>query len=231
MLQANLRKSLVMVVLLVGILCRIAVGTEPYVIADDMEGYNDRSDIREVWTDGYHNVVWGTDDYTVVQGGSSGSNLNVSSAVGGYGPGGIGPIPPTPLNYEAMVLRYDNDGYTYTGLPGAEKWVYDAPYYSEIGANTVGTNGLDVGQDWNGEGFKSLSMLFQGHPISDGYYDASAWPEYTVYSRGRDIQGRHDEFYYLSQYPFTAPGYVQVQVLRMDSTAPLAKAGVMIREK
>ena len=157
-----------MVVLLVGIHCRIAVGTEPYVIADDMEGYNDRSDIREVWTDGYHNVVWGTDDYTVVQGGSSGSNLNVSTAVGGYGPGGVGPLRSTPLNYEAMVLRYDNDGYTYTGLPGLEKWVYNAPYYSEIEANTVGTNSLDVGRNWNGEGFTSLSMWFQGHPPVQG---------------------------------------------------------------
>ncbi|NIP55738.1 MAG: hypothetical protein GWN67_14200, partial [Phycisphaerae bacterium] len=130
-------------------------------------------------------------------------NLNVSTAVGAPFNGVSGPIPPTPLNYQAMVLLYDNDGFTYTYarvVDDEEKWLYDAPYYSEIEANTVGDNSLDVGQTWDSEGVKSLSLSFQGHPISDGYYDATAWPAYTVYGRGRDIWGRHDEFYFLSQY-------------------------------
>ncbi|MDH4240452.1 MAG: LamG domain-containing protein, partial [Phycisphaerae bacterium] len=80
-------------------------------------------------------------------------------------------------------------------------------------------------------GVKSLSLSFQGHPISDGYYDAAAWPAYTLYGRGRDIWGRHDEFYYLSQYPFVGNGSIQAQVLSVDNTDPWAKAGVMIREK
>ncbi len=200
---------------------------------DNMEDYNDRDDIRLVWRDGSADVVWiGSHPYlTLLQGGSSGSNLNVSTAVGSPIQGATGPIPPTPLNYQAMVLLYDNDGFTYIGLPGEERWIYDAPYYSEIEANTVGNNSLNVGQTWDSDGAKSLSLSFQGHPISDGYYDASAWPAYTIYGRGRDIWGRHDEFYFLSQYPFTGAGSIQVQILQMDNTDPWAKAGVMIREK
>ncbi|MDH4241572.1 MAG: LamG domain-containing protein, partial [Phycisphaerae bacterium] len=53
----------------------------------------------------------------------------------------------------------------------------------------------------------------------------------TLYGRGRDIWGRHDEFYYLSQYPFVGNGSIQAQVLSIDNTDPWAKAGVMIREK
>jgi hypothetical protein len=200
---------------------------------DNMEDYNDRGELRQVWRDGNAEVVWGgTYPYLrLTQGGSNGSNLNVSSAVGTPVNGAIGPIPPMPLNYESMVLRYDNDGFTYTGLPGEEKWVYDAPYYSEIEANTIDTNGLGVGQTWDSEGVKSISLSFQGHPISDGYYDASTWPVYTINGRGRDIWGRHDEFYYLSQYPFIGNGSIQAQVLRMDHTDNWAKAGIMIREK
>ncbi|MHC4642643.1 MAG: LamG-like jellyroll fold domain-containing protein, partial [Planctomycetota bacterium] len=106
---------------------------------DNFEDYNDRGELRVVWEDGYANVIWGgTYPFQyVVQSGSSGSNLNVSSVVGTPA-GGTGPVRPTSLNYEAMVLRYDNDGWTYTGLPGAEEWVYDAPYFSEIEAVTVG---------------------------------------------------------------------------------------------
>ncbi|MHC4695087.1 MAG: PA14 domain-containing protein, partial [Planctomycetota bacterium] len=79
---------------------------------DNMELYNDRNDIRVVWRDGSADVVWGgTYPYlTLVQGGSSGSNLNVSTAVGAPTQPATGPIPPTPLNYQAMVLLYDNDG-------------------------------------------------------------------------------------------------------------------------
>jgi hypothetical protein len=87
---------------------------DTYIVVDDMEDYNDRDDIREVWTDGYAD-------------GSSGSNLNVSTAVGSPFNGATGPI------YggdQAMVLRYDNDGMTYTGLPGDEKPMYPVPYYS-----------------------------------------------------------------------------------------------------
>ncbi|MHC4692084.1 MAG: LamG-like jellyroll fold domain-containing protein [Planctomycetota bacterium] len=200
---------------------------------DNMELYNDRNDIRVIWRDGSADVVWGGSYpyLTLVQGGSSGSNLNVSTAVGSPTQGASGPIPPTLYNDEAMVLYYDNDGEPHPPVPGEEKWVYDAPYYSEIEANTVGDNSLDVGQTWDSDGIKSLSLSFQGHPISDGYYDASLWPIYTIYGRGRDIWGRHDEFYYLSQYPFTGSGTVQVQVLSVANTDPWAKAGVMIREK
>jgi hypothetical protein len=132
-----------------------------------------------------------------------------------------------------MVLRYDNDGLTYVGLPGEEKWVYDAPYYSEIEANTVGDNSLDVGQTWSSEGVKSLSLSFQGHPMSDGgyTYDPLLWPFYTQSGRGRDIQGRHDEFYFFSQYPFIGDGEINIRVLDMDNTDTWAKAGIMIREK
>jgi hypothetical protein len=203
---------------------------------DNMEDYNDRSELRLVWRDGYADVVWGGVDpyYFLAQGGSSGSKLNVSTAVGSPFANATGPIPPTLLNDEAMVLQYDNDGFTYvypTSEDNEEKWVYDAPYYSEIEANTTGNNSLEVGETWDSEGVRSLSLTFQGHPISDGYYDAGAWPAYTIFGRGRDIQGRHDEFYYLSQYPFIGNGSIQVQVLSMDDTNPWAKAGVMIREK
>ena len=201
-----------------------------YLSLDDMEAYNDRGDIRRVWTDGYDNVVWGgTYPYLyLIQGGSSGSFLNVSTAVGSPYQGSTAPIHG---GDQTMVLHYDNDGYTYTRLPGEEEWLYDAPYYSEIEANTVGPDSLDVGQNWSGEGFTKLTMWFQGHPISDGGYDAIAWPAYTVNGRGRDIWGRHDEFYYLSQYPFIGIGSIQSQVLGMNNTDPWAKAGVMIREK
>ena len=200
---------------------------------DNMEDYNDRRDIRRVWRDGNADVIWGG-SYPflyLVQGGSSGSNLNVSTAVGSPFQSDTGPIPPTPLNYQAMVLRYDNDGTTYTGLPYDEGWRYDAPHYSEIEANTVGPNSLDVGQSWESEGVKSLSLSFQGHPISDGDHDTTGLPAYTVSGRGRDIGGRHDEFYFLSQYPLIGSGSIQAQVLSMDNTYPGAKAGVMIREK
>jgi hypothetical protein len=200
---------------------------------DNMEDYNDRGELREVWRDGNVDVVWGPPpEHYVIQGGSSGSNLNVSTAVGAPVNGATGPIPPTPLNYEAMVLRYDNDGFTYTGLPGAEKRIYPVPYFSEIEASTTGPNSLDVGQTWDSEGVKSLSLSFQGHPMSDGSYNTDlGWPAYTVKGRGRDIWGRHDEFYFLSQYPFIGDGEINVEVLGMDNTDPWAKAGVMIREK
>jgi hypothetical protein len=208
---------------------------------DNFEDYNDRGELRLVWTDGYASVIWGgTYPYhTVVQGGSSGSNLNLSSAVG-TPTGGTGPVRPTPLNFDAMVLRYDNDGLTYTGLPGAEKWIYPAPYFSEIEKDTVSA-------DWSGEGVKSLSLWFQGHPLSAGSYDATGgtpettWPKYTVSGRGRGtaggvgdgatIEGRHDEFYFLANYPLTGAGTVQVKVISMDNTDPWARAGLMIREK
>jgi hypothetical protein len=199
---------------------------DTYIVVDDMEDYNDRDDIREVWTDGYDSVVWGGIPVVPLNVGSSGSNLNVSSAVGSP-TSATGPA----LNDEAMVLRYDNDGSTYTGLPGEEKRIYNAPYYSEIEANTVGNNSLDIGQNWAATGYKQLSLSFQGHPISDGDYDATGWPNYTVSGRGRDIGGRHDEFYFLGQYPFVGDGVIQVQVFSMDNTDPWAKAGVMIREK
>ena len=200
-----------------------------YIVVDDMEDYNDRDDIREVWTDGYADVVWGCAPpvYCVLWGGGSGSNLNVSTAVGSPYNGATGPT----LNDQAMVLRYDNDGMTYTGLPGEEKRIYNAPYYSEIEANTVGNNSLNIGQNWTATGYKQLSLSFQGHPISDGDYDSTDWPAYTVSGRGRDIGGRHDEFYFFSHYPFVGDGGIQVQLLRMDNTDPWAKAGVMIREK
>ncbi|MHC4315888.1 MAG: LamG-like jellyroll fold domain-containing protein, partial [Planctomycetota bacterium] len=201
---------------------------------DNMEDYNDRRDIRRVWKDGYTDVVWGCTPpkYCVQVCGSSGSNLNVATAVGSPVQGATGPIPPTPLNFQAMVLRYDNDGFANV-WNGVIPWnvEYCAAYFSEIEASTTGPNSLDVGQTWDSEGIKSLSLSFQGHPLSDGDYDASAWPAYTIFGRGRDIGGRHDEFYYLSQYPFIGNGSVQAQVYSMDNTDPWAKAGVMIREK
>jgi hypothetical protein len=185
---------------------------DTYIIVDDMEDYNDRDDIREVWRDGYPNR-------------SSGSNLNVSTAVGSPYQGSTGPIY---AGDQAMVLRYDNDGFTYTGLPGDEKIMYPVPYYSEIRADTVS---LDVGRDWAAAGCTELSLWFQGHPVSDGAYDANEWPAYTLKGRGRDIGGRHDEFYFLGLYPLVSGGTIQVNVLGMDNTDPWAKAGVMIREK
>jgi hypothetical protein len=202
---------------------------------DNMEDYNDRGELRLVWMDGYASVLWsGTYPYIYpipITSGTSGANLNLSSAVGSPVGGATGPVRPTPLNYEAMVLRYDNDGLTYTGIPGQEKWIYTAPYFSEIQADTTGPYSLDTGLDWSGEGVKSLSLWFQGHPISDGDYDRTDWPAYTVSGRGRDIDGRHDEFYFLANYPLTTPGIIQVQVTSIDNTDPWAKAGVMIREK
>ena len=228
--KTNPKTSLIIIVLLVGLglvaNTNVCKSYDVYIFVDDMEDYNDRNDIREVWTDGNANVIWGPNQY-LIRGGSSGSNLNVSSAVGSPTPGATGPA----LNDEAMVLRYDNDGFTYTGLPGDEKWVYNAPYYSEIEANTVGINSLDVGQNWAGEGVKSLSLSFQGHPISDGFYDSGAWPAYEQTGRGRDIEGKHDEFHYFSKYPLTTAGTIQVQVDDIEDTNPWSKAGVMIRDK
>ncbi|MHC4642641.1 MAG: hypothetical protein ACYS32_13430, partial [Planctomycetota bacterium] len=54
---------------------------------------------------------------------------------------------------------------------------------------------------------------------------------YTVSGRGRDIWGRHDEFYHLSNYPLIGTGIIEVQVTSIDNTNAWAKAGVMIREK
>ncbi|MEE9366681.1 MAG: LamG domain-containing protein, partial [Dehalococcoidales bacterium] len=200
---------------------------------DNMEDYNDRKGIRGVWTDGYASTVWMTQDpWLNIQGGSSGSNLNVSTEVGSPVQDATGPIPPTPWNTQAMVFHYDNDGLTYTGLPGEEQWVYDAPYFSEIEANTV--ENLDVGKNWADEGVKALSMRFQGHPISDGSCSFANWPEFTVTGRGRDIGGRHDEFYFLALHPWTVGGasaYIQARVVSIDPTDPSAKAGLMIREK
>ncbi|MHC4086883.1 MAG: LamG-like jellyroll fold domain-containing protein, partial [Planctomycetota bacterium] len=101
---------------------------------DNMEDYNDRGELRLVWRDGYADVVWGGVDpyYFLAHGGSSGSTLNVSTAVGSPFSGVTGPVNG---GDEAMVLHYDNDGYTYvypTAENNEEKWLYDAPYYSEI---------------------------------------------------------------------------------------------------
>jgi hypothetical protein len=76
---------------------------------ENVEDYNDRGELRLVWRDGYADVVWGGVDpyYFLAHGGSSGSKLNVSTSVGAPFNGATGPIPPTPLNDEAMVLQYD----------------------------------------------------------------------------------------------------------------------------
>ena len=207
----------------------------PCMTLDNMEDYNDRSQIRGVWTDGYASVAWGgVLPYLYPRNtASSGSNLNASTGVGSpYGATG-----PIQGGSQAMVLRYDNDGHTYTGLPGEEQWSYDAENFSEIEANTV--ENLGVGQDWSGEGAKSLTMWFQGHPVSDGSADFTRWTttpysEYSVTGRGRDIWGGHDEFYFLAMYPWilpTATTHIQTRVVRMDETDPWAKAGLMVREK
>ncbi len=231
--KTNPKKFLKIAVLLVGmgliVNTNVCKSFDVFTVLDDMEDYNDHVEIRRVWRDGYANVRWGGiyPDIYLVRGGSSGSNLNVSTAVGSPFNGGTGPT----LNDEAMVLRYDNDGFTYTGHPGEEMWIYDAPYYSEIEANTVGNNSLNVGQNWAATGYQRISLSFQGHPVSDGDYDANGLPVYTINGRGRDIFGRHDEFFFYSQYPFVGHGSIQVQVLSMDNTDPWAKAGVMIRDK
>ncbi|MHC4109990.1 MAG: LamG domain-containing protein, partial [Planctomycetota bacterium] len=103
-----------------------------------------------------------------------------------------------------------------------------------IEANTV--ENLGAGQDWSGEGAKSLTMWFQGHPIADGTSDFSLWPEFSVTGRGRDIWNGHDEFYFLGLYPWEAEPlstttHIQTRVVSMDDTDPWAKAGLMIREK
>jgi hypothetical protein len=56
---------------------------------------------------------------------------------------------------------------------------------------------------------------------------------YTLNGRGRDIWGRHDEFYFLGFYPLVniSGCSVQSRVIRMDPTHAWAKAGVMMREK
>ncbi|MCK4306040.1 MAG: hypothetical protein KAY24_17505, partial [Candidatus Eisenbacteria sp.] len=131
-----------------------------------------------------------------------------------------------------MALYYDNDGYTCPPVPGEEHQAYNAPYYSEIEANTV--ENLGVSQNWSDEGAKSLTMWFQGHPISDGSSDFSLWPEFSVTGRGRDIWSTHDEFYFLAMYPWIPPAtttFIRTRVVRMDDTNPWAKAGLMIREK
>jgi hypothetical protein len=200
---------------------------------DNMEDYNDRSEMRGVWTDGYADVVWGGSEpvYWLIKGGSSGSNLNASTEVGAYNNGGTAPY----LGKQGMAFTFDNDGFTHPPIPGQEHRIYDAPLFSEIEANTV--ENLGVGSDWAGEDVKSLSMLFQGHPADDG--DVKFVLEnptlgtyrYEVDGHGRDISGRRDEFYFVGLYPMIGTGSIQAQVIRMDPTDPWAKAGVMIREK
>jgi hypothetical protein len=206
--------------------------TAPCISLDNMEDYNDRGEIRGVWTDGYASVGWGG-VYPLqypLNTASSGSNLNASTEVGSP-VAGAGPIYG---GTQAMVLLYENDGNTYTRLPDEEEWVYDSENFSEIEANTV--ENLGVGQDWSGEGAKSLTMWFQGHPISDGSSDFALWPEFTVTGRGRDIWNGHDEFYFLGLYPWEAEPlstttHIQTRVVSIDNTNPWAKAGLMIREK
>jgi hypothetical protein len=108
------------------------------LMLDDMEDYNDRDDIREIWTDGYATVDWG-DPPTVppVTGGSSGSNLSVSTVFGA----------PIYNGDQSMIFSYDNDTNVY--VPGFNPyWHYDAPAYSEIEASTTGPNSLNVGVNW-----------------------------------------------------------------------------------
>ena len=201
---------------------------------ENVEDYNDRGELRNVWTDGKASVTWSA-DYKVLNGGSSGSNLNVSTEVGTYFQPALGPVPP-PLpgefNAQSLVLHYDNDGLTftpYTNNSAEEKWVYPAPYYSEIEADAAG---LEASPTWTSEGLKSLVMWFSGHSLSDGSYDSTNWPAYTMQARGSDIFGRRDEFFFLGEYPLlrTAAATLSVQVLSIDNTDPWAKAGVMIRE-
>jgi len=202
--------------------------TAECVALDNMEDYNDRSDMRRVWTDGYANVVWaGVYPYLQpVTDGSSGSNLNASTEVGSP----YGATDPIHGGDQAMALYYDNDGETHPPIPGEEHFAYDAPYYSEVEANTV--ENLDVKENWVDEGVKSLTLWYQGHPISDGSYNTElVWPKFTVKGRGRDIGGRHDEFYFFSLYPLKDAGYITVDVLGMDNTDGSAKAGLMMREK
>ncbi|MHC4643816.1 MAG: PA14 domain-containing protein, partial [Planctomycetota bacterium] len=93
------------------------------ITLEGMEDYNDRDEMRGVWTDGYASVGWGGIPLGPLNVASSGSNLNVSTAVGARTNSATGPIHG---GYQAMVLRYDNDGQTYVGIPGEEEWVYDA---------------------------------------------------------------------------------------------------------
>ena len=204
-----------------------------------VEDYNDRQELRNAWTDGKASVTWGGTfpNHYPITGGSSGSNLNVSTEVGTYWAGAPAsePVPVLPsgaFNKQSLVLHYDNDGSTftpYTNHPAEEKWVYPAPYYSEIEAETAAD--LGARQDWTSEGLKSLVMWFTGHSVSDGSYDGAAWPDYSMQARGSDIWGRRDEFFFLGKYPLrTTYILASVQVLSMDNTDPWAKAGMMLRE-
>ena len=192
--------------------------TSSCFMADDMEDYNDRAEIRQVWEDGYANVIWGPPPTyrPLVRGGSSGSNLSVSTAVGG----------PVYAGTQSMVLYYDNDGNTH--VPGSPAWYYNAPFFSEVEADTTGPNSLDIGQNWNTPGIRAIALMYQGHPISDGSSSQSGG-EYRLNGRGNDIWGTFDEFHYLF-IPFSGTGSIVARVMSVENTNPWAKAGVMIRE-
>jgi hypothetical protein len=193
--------------------------TSPCLVADDMEDYNDRGEIRQKWYDGYSYLVWG-DPPTyrpIKRDASSGSNLNVASAVGGQVYAGT----------ESMALYYDNDGNTF--VPSSvETWKYPAPYFSEIEANTTGPTGLGIGENWTASGIKAIALWYQGHSISDGSSSQSAG-EYRLNGRGSDIWGTFDEFHYVF-IPLSGTAQVVARVMSVENTNPWAKAGLMIRQ-
>jgi hypothetical protein len=203
------------------------------ISVDNMEDYNSRTDLREVWKDGFSDTVWQTmPPWMLLQGGSSGSNLSVSTEVGSPVAPWRGPIHG---GNQAMAMFYDNDNSTFPPIPGEEKWVYDTQgnLWSEIRAETTGPNSLDCGQDWTGENIKSFSLFFTGHPESLGKfvsYDAGPPVTYILDGYGRDFEGGHDEGFFMCL-TLNGPGSIQARVASVEDTNPWAKAGVMIRNR
>lgn len=128
--------------------------TTELLVVDDMESYTTWANIRTVWIDGY----------TISPGGTSGSNITVSTEID---PRTTGPdvppdTPPGPIHEgsQAMQFAYDNDGIVTIYVPGYDAYTYIAPYYSEIEAST---SALGIRSNWTLEGIKALTLYIYGN--------------------------------------------------------------------
>jgi hypothetical protein len=175
-----------------------------YLVVDDFEDYNDYEPNRifDVWT-----------DFSMNNTGMTVGHLDPPFAEKSIVHGG----------YQAMYMRYDNDG---TVNEGTDYEQSGTLLYSETERQWTDP------QDWTREGVTSLTLWFRGVPASVGSFapqGQAEGPPITMTAGGEDIWGTADRFHFAYK-QLSGVGSITAKILSVSNTDPWAKAGVMIRE-
>jgi len=170
-----------------------------YLIVDDFEGYDDINNrIFDVWVDYYVN--------------------NTGMTVGYFDP----PFAERSIvhdGFQAMYMRYDNDG-----------TVNEGTGYEQSGTLTFSEAEREwtTTQDWTRMGVNALTLWFRGVPASVGSFTTTA-AGFRMNAAGADIWDVSDQFHFAYK-QLSSGGTVTARVVSITNTDPWAKAGIMIRE-